>query len=90
MVSLSSALTTNLIVLLNVTFIAVGTSTIFGGKFSVKKNDNNHDNKNKNNYNHHKITKSSQVNCFYSWIYPRVLVRFFMQMCHSCVTGSSI
>ena len=67
MVSLSSALTTNLVVLLNVTFIAVGTSTIFGGKFSVKENYNNDDNqnKNKNNYNHHKITKSPQVNCFF-------------------------
>ncbi|XP_067026756.1 uncharacterized protein [Acropora muricata] len=27
---------------------------------------------------------------FYSWIYPRVLGRMFMQMCHSCVTGSSM
>ena len=27
---------------------------------------------------------------FYSWIYPRVLVGIFMQICHSCVTGSSI
>ena len=41
--SLSSAVITNLVVLLNVAFIAVGTSTIFGGKFSVKLNDDNHD-----------------------------------------------
>ena len=32
----------------------------------------------------------AQFSHFYSWIYPRVLVRFFMQMCLSCVTGSSI